>query len=70
MTILLIILLILLVIYLYYQNQQLKANSDSPSFPGSRSEILFSAEELETRSLKEQIAQLKAQINELKKNDD
>ena len=70
MTILLIILLVLLVIYLYYQNQQLKANSDSPSFPGSQSEILFSAEELEIKHLKDEITHLQSQINELKKNDD
>jgi cell division protein FtsB len=68
MTILLIILLILAVIYLYYQNQQLKANA--PSFPGSQSEIIFSAEELEIRSLREEIAKLQAQIKELKKDND
>ena len=68
MTILLIILLILAVIYLYYQNQQLKANA--PSFPGSRSEIIFSAEELEIKQLKEQNAQLQSQIDELKTKKD
>ncbi|CAH1763360.1 7804_t:CDS:1 [Entrophospora sp. SA101] len=67
MTILLIILLVCLVIYLYYQNQQLKSNSNAPSFPGSQSEIIFSAEEQEIQQLKESIAQLQAQIDELKK---
>jgi len=57
MTILLIIALILLVAYLYWQNQQLKANAaDSPSE--------------QPDPWKESIAQLQAQIDELKNQKD
>jgi len=59
MTILLIIVLVLLVAYLYWQNQQLKNGSDSPSE--------------QPEPWKEAIAHLQDQINELKaerKDDD